>query len=346
MPALPNRVLYAKLAGALPAGATIETGADEVRPAIVQVPGVGRNRLYLWTVTPDRSAGGARPAGEFKIQLILPDQPRNARGALDLTGAFTALLGYSPDFGVFVGWEASLYQEFAYSRNVQCREELLREARNTGWAVAPPRRAGGREEVRVAFTPGNLVHFLKTSRGADNDRLEGKWREAYFLAQTPNAKGPVPERARDLDQNVERQRTRITATRLARDGAFSAKVRKEYGYACAACAIQLEIVEGAHIIPVRESGSSDEVWNGVCLCPNHHGLFDGSAFVVEPGLRIRVDEERVEYLVDNGLAGGIEILRDIAGREIRRPDFWTTNAAHRERMVDALQRRMVAAGLA
>ena len=59
-----------------------------------------------------------------------------------------------------------------------------------------------------------------------------------------------------------------------------------------------------------------------------------------------MDEERITYLVDNGLAGGIEILRDLAGREIRPPGFWTTNAAHRERMVDALQRRMVTAGLA
>jgi hypothetical protein len=108
MPALPPQVLYAKLAGALPAGTTFETAVDEVRPAIAQVPGVGRTRLYLWTVTPDRSAAGARPAGEYKIQLILPTQPRDWRGNLDLTGAFTVLLGYSPDFGVFVGWEARL----------------------------------------------------------------------------------------------------------------------------------------------------------------------------------------------------------------------------------------------
>lgn len=110
--------------------------------------------------------------------------------------------------------------------------------------------------------------------------------------------------------------------------------------------MQLEIVEGAHIIPVREAGSSDDVWNGIALCPNHHQLFDGSAFVIEPELLVRVDEERVEYLKDNGLDQGIEILARFAGKAIRPPDFWDSNAAHRERMRSALRQRVIAAGLA
>jgi putative restriction endonuclease len=347
MPALPNRVLFSKLASALPDGTRFETRPEEVHPGVAVVPGFGRTRLYLWTVTADRSEQG-RPAGEFKIQLILPGQPKvkGPRGSLDLEGAYAALLGYSPDFGVFVGWEARLYQRFAYSRNVQCREELLKEARNSGWAVAPPRRAGGSEEVRVAFTPGNLLHYLRTSRTADTEDKVGKWREAYFLAQTPNVRAPLPTRARDLDEQVERQRQRVAATRFVRDAKFSACVRQQYDYACAVCELQLEVVEGAHIIPVCEPGSSDEVWNGVALCPNHHELFDGNTFVIEPALQVRVDDDRVEYLEENDLANGIEILTDFAGKTIRPPHFWTTDADMRDRMRGALERRATLAGLA
>ena len=344
MPALPNGVLRAKLAGALPEGSSFTSGPEDVHPALANVTGFGRARFYVWTVTADRSVSG-RPAGEFKIQLILPNQSRQARASLEIEGPYTVLLGYSPDDGVFVGWEAPLYRRFAYSRNVQCREELLREARSTGWGVAEPRRVSGAEEVRVAFTPGNLLHYLRTSRAADAEGRKGKWREAFFLAHTPNAETPPPVRSRDLDEYVRKQRGRVTATRLARDGRFSALIKIQYAYACAVCAVQLEIVEGAHIIPVREAGSSDDVWNGVALCPNHHDLFDGSAFLIRPDLEVRVDQERVEYFRANDLAQGLEILTDYDRRRIRAPEFWKRSADLQGRMVRALTRRAAAAGL-
>jgi putative restriction endonuclease len=346
MPSLANHVLRAKLAGALPE-ARFETGAEVVHPALAVVPGFGPARIYVWTVTPDRSAPGARPIGEFKIQLILPGQPRNARRNLEFDGPYTVLLGYSPDFGVFVGWQPRLYVNFSHSRNVQTREELLQEARNTGWAIAAPRRMqAGIEEVRVAFTAGNMLHFFRTSRAADQQRYAGKWREAFFLANTPNAQGPMAAGLGDLDENVVRQRERVAATRLLRDATFSPKVKKQYGYACAVCAVQLEIVEGAHIVPVSEPGSSDAVWNGVCLCPSHHELFDGSAFVVDAGLRVLVDGERAEYLRANGLDQGINILTDFGGSIIRPPAFWDSDADFRGRMSRALTRRVASAGLA
>jgi len=344
----PTESLRAKLAGALPNGTRFDTAAEDVHPAIAAIPGFGRARMYVWTVTADRSAPGARPAGEYKIQMILPNQERGTRATLDLAGAFTSLLGYSPDFGVFVGWQAELHAEFAYSRNVQCREELLREARNTGWAVASPRvlRGTGRDEVRIAFTPGNLLHYLRVSREADREGHVGKWREACFLAQTPNARGLLPGAERELDENIERQRERVTATRWVRDRTFSAKVKEQYDESCAVCSIQLEIVEGAHIIHVREEGSSDQVWNGIALCPNHHELFDGSAFVVDAELHVRVDEARVEYLEENDLASGIQILTDYRGEPIHPPYFWERDEDLRQRMTQALTRRTVAAGLA
>src|SRR6266508_684496 len=182
MPALSNETLFAKLRAALPAGSRFETPAGTIHPAVALVPGFGRTRFYLWTVTPDRSTPGARPPGEFKIQLIIDGQERGARANLNTDGAYAVLLGYSPDYGVFVGWEARHYQNFAYSANVQVREDLLAEGRASGWAVAPPRRSQNELEVRVAFTPGNLPHFLRSSRQADAEEQQGEWREAFLLA--------------------------------------------------------------------------------------------------------------------------------------------------------------------
>jgi hypothetical protein len=58
--------------------------------------------------------------GEHKIQLIVPGQERGMRGNFDASeGRIPLLLGYRPDLRIFMLWEAELYEDFAYSRNVQ-----------------------------------------------------------------------------------------------------------------------------------------------------------------------------------------------------------------------------------
>jgi len=346
MPALPNRVLFEKLRAALPSDSVFVSAENQIHPSTVNIPRFGRARFYLWTITPDRSAEGARPAGEFKIQLILPDQPRESRGSLDLSEIPTFLLGYSPDFGVFVGWEARLYDDFAFSANVQTREELLSEGRSLGWAVAAPRRRRETEEVRVAFSPGNLLHYLRASVRADREKLYGRWREAFFLSQTPNVSlETLPSRASQLLEYVEQERRRVSATRAQRDARFGPRVREQFDFSCALCRIQLEIIESAHIIPVCEPESRDDLWNGVALCPNHHKLFDARTFVIDRTLHVRVDRATVQFLIDSRQDEGIAVLTDFDGRLIRRPTFWNIDENSQRRMVWAFDRRAELSGL-
>jgi len=349
MPSLPNRVLYSKLRAALPPEADFESAPERIHPAIVLIPRFGRVRIYLWTVTPDRSIEGARPPGEFKIQLIIAEQARGRRGHLELDQIATFLLGFSPDYGVFVGWEARLYPDFAYSANVQVREELLSEARNSGWAIAPPRplRRAGAEEVRVAFTPGNLVHFLRVSREADRRHVVGKWREAFLLSRTPSLIAELPpRRERDLEEYVKTERARLASTRLQRDSRFGPRVKEQFGFACAVCSLQLEIVESAHIIPVNEPESSDEIWNGLALCPNHHKLFDASSFLINPDLNVLVDRETINFLEESERDQGIALLTDFDGARVRAPLFWDREEPLRERMRGVLQKRLTRSAVA
>lgn len=337
MPALSNASLYRRLLAALPEGTEFHTPENAIHPAEFTVPGFGNVRAYLFTVTPDRSASGKRPADEFKIQLIIEGQVRPARGSLELKSAHTVLLGFSPDFGVFVGWEARLYSNFAYSANVQVREPLLIEARNNGWAVAAPRSLKSSTEVRSAFAAGNLLPYLRASREADRRELTGTWREAFMLSKAPHydAKN-LPSRVRDLDMYVQHERQRLNTTRLSRDSKFAPRVKKQFDYSCAVCAVQLEIVEAAHIIPVNDPRSSDEVWNGLSLCPSHHTLFDARRFVVDPDLEIAVDDDTVTFLHDSGRASGIELLTNFRGQKIRAPLFWQSSRELQGRMQEAL----------
>lgn len=344
MPSLPQHVLHAKLRAALPAGTTFTT--EDVHPSRLNIPKFGPARIYLWTITHVESE--ERPLDEFKIQLILPGQSRQTRGELDTSDAVpTFLLGYSPDFGVFVGWETRLHTEFSFSAAVQVKEETLDEARGTGWAVASPRRVRGGPEVRVAFTAGNLFRYLRLARESDQRKAFGIDREAFFLAQTPNVRGiDLPVQQRDLGRLVAGVRQRLATFRLERDRRCGPMVKQQYAYACAVCTTELEIVEGAHIIPANEKHGEDKIWNGVALCPNHHKLFDANTFVIKPDLRIQIDRAAVEFFRDSGRSSGLDdLLLRFDAATIREPSFFQEDGTSREKMLWALRWREGMAGI-
>ncbi|MGE0575397.1 MAG: hypothetical protein AB7O82_12035 [Reyranella sp.] len=89
-------------------------------------PFPGRIRIYLFNAT--RPPGG-RPLGEHKVQLIMPGQRRDERGSFDHgDGRMVFLVGYAAEEDVFVLWDAGLYPDFAWSRNVQVKAETIVEA--------------------------------------------------------------------------------------------------------------------------------------------------------------------------------------------------------------------------
>ncbi len=336
MPALSAETLWAKVTAVLPVEAVVRTGPADVRPGMVDLPGLGPFRIYVWTLTEDRSSEG-RPPGEFKIQLILPGQAAGERGSLELNDMAAALLGYSPDYGVFVGWEARLYTDFAYSTNVQVRDDLLIEARDSGWAIAPPRTSQGQEEVRVAFSSGHLQHYLAATIEADERGCVGAEREAFFLSRSPGVGvDPSPAEADNIPGYIEQARRSIAIQRALRSPLFARRVKIEYDYACAVCLTQMGIVEAAHIVPVSEGGS-DDACNGIAFCPNHHRLFDSRLFVVDPELVIRIDQPRIEFLSDSARDSGVEILRAYDGHALLKPIFWGEDEERRNQMRGALQ---------
>jgi excisionase family DNA binding protein len=85
-----------------------------------------RVRVYMYNAT--RPPGG-RPLGEHKVQLIVPGQRRGQRGSFDNgDGRIVLLIGYSAEEDVFVLWDAGLYTDFAWSRNVQVKAETIIQA--------------------------------------------------------------------------------------------------------------------------------------------------------------------------------------------------------------------------
>ena len=83
-------------------------------------------RVYIYNAT---YPPGGRTMGEHKIQLIVPGQERGTRANFDSSGGRIPLLvGYRADLRIFMIWDAELYQDFSYSRNVQVMPETVYEA--------------------------------------------------------------------------------------------------------------------------------------------------------------------------------------------------------------------------
>ncbi len=99
---------------------------------------------------------------------------------------------------------------------------------------------------------------------------------------TPNSQGGT--------RNPSRKKT--TTVRVVRDTALSKNLKQYYDYRCQVCGLRLEgpggaYAEAAHIRPLgRPHNGPDTTDNILCLCPNHHWLFDVGAFGVADDLSL------------------------------------------------------------
>lgn len=101
---------------------------------------------------------------------------------------------------------------------------------------------------------------------------------------------------------AERQGSRVS--RIIRDTAQSRRIKVLHNYRCQMCGTRLECLAGpyaeaAHIRPLgAPHNGPDTVDNILCLCPNHHVLFDNGAVSIADDLSLI------------GEAGGLTVHKD------------------------------------
>ncbi|HEY7311896.1 MAG TPA: HNH endonuclease [Gemmataceae bacterium] len=94
------------------------------------------------------------------------------------------------------------------------------------------------------------------------------------------------------DGQLNPERRPVTINQIPRDKAIVEEVKRLHNYRCQVCGIRLETPEGwyaqcAHIRPLGEPHNGlDRLDNVLCLCPNHHVLFDAGAFSIAGDLRL------------------------------------------------------------
>lgn len=91
----------------------------------------------------------------------------------------------------------------------------------------------------------------------------------------------------DLDHDVrEKKRVKGTVLRIVRDTKLAHDIKALYYHKCQVCDVAIPTKngfysEGAHIKPLgKPHNGDDSLANLICLCPNHHVMFDKGSFAI------------------------------------------------------------------
>jgi excisionase family DNA binding protein len=171
---LPQIDLHRRFLAAL--GSGVKSHGDLNRKPLevdLRPPLPTRIRVYLFNAT--RPPGG-RPIGEHKVQLIMPSQKRGDRGSFDNgDGRIVFLVGYAAEEDVFILWDAGLYADFAWSRNVQVKAETIVEASAgklaTQIRILRPTHGHAQSEVVLATSPSRLAETLQRRVQVTRERM-------------------------------------------------------------------------------------------------------------------------------------------------------------------------------
>ncbi|MEH6657510.1 YDG/SRA domain-containing protein [Leeuwenhoekiella marinoflava] len=96
----------------------------------------------------------------------------------------------------------------------------------------------------------------------------------------------LQEEQEEYDFNKKTKRIETRVQRIVRDTALSKKIKEKYKYTCQVCNTQIETssgyyAEAAHIKPLgAPHNGPDSEDNLICLCPNHHVMFDYGGFSI------------------------------------------------------------------
>lgn len=261
--------------------------------------------VFIWTLT--HGGGAARPKNEFRIQLTGVSPPLD----LNPTGP-TVLIGYEPNSKCFAGFDLSRHKRFSVnSPSIQIPITVLHIALQHGFSFAKK----GNNEIAIGFRPDQFLAYALNA-----ELLHTYGAEAKTVDLLTKAAALEPIRTEELEKVAkDRQRVVATVSRLSRDSDFRRKVTIAYDRRCAVTRMQLRLIDAAHILPVGSKGSSDEVYNGICLSPTYHRAFDRCLIYLDENLNMRINPAQERELARLGLNGGISDFKSYLDKRIHLP---------------------------
>jgi putative restriction endonuclease len=262
-----------------------------------------RIRVYIWNLT--HGGGAKRPRNEYRIQIT----GLSTNYFEPELGGKTLILGWWDEAEVFAGFDYNKHSDIlGSSPSIQIREQYLRNAHVNGFSICNK----GNQEIAIAFKPNFLVEYI---RNLESLHGFGESESDLNLLETV---AEQPETVNDTAIEAVSPNRRIVITSVRkklRDVSFQERVLTAYGYRCAICGIQLDLVQAAHIVPVSHDAGTDLTSNGIALCALHHYAYDRGLVYVDENYSVEINQNKVEQLRaihrDSGLEEFIGSMRDL-----------------------------------
>lgn len=108
-----------------------------------------------------------------------------------------------------------------------------------------------------------------------------------------------PDEIQDSGERLPPERRIYETNTIIRDQRLPIQIKEMYEYRCQICEVRLEsgnykYAEAAHIKALGKPHNGDDLLNNIlCLCPNHHKLFDMGGFFIEDDLTIPVLKKKL-----------------------------------------------------
>lgn len=124
-----------------------------------------------------------------------------------------------------------------------------------------------------------------------HDRGRSGFKIYRYLLRTADALAPIYSLSQDLSGGVADRKV-VEIQRIVRNTVMATGVKRIHDYSCQVCDTRLvtasgPYAEGAHIRPLgRPHDGPDVAANILCMCANHHILFDRGAFAVATDLTL------------------------------------------------------------
>ncbi len=255
--------------------------------------------VYCWSLTP-----GGRPSlpKEYRIQMTSVQSPLEIN-----PDGYTALLGYEQTRGVFAGYDLRRHTTFTTgSPSVQVNIDAINHALQTGLAF----ETKSNEEIVVGVRSDLLLFYCLNADefhrlGEDSDSVEIVSRASRLEDVLISEVVTLPE---------PRQRLVQQTAKWSRSSSFRRQVLGAYDHRCAVTRQQLDLVEAAHILPVKAGpGSIDIVKNGIALSPTYHRAFDNGLIYLDFNLEMRLNPVAAMELEQRSRAGGLQELESSLG---------------------------------
>ena len=276
-------------------------------------------RVYIWNLTP---GGTNRPEDEWRIQVtgINHFEP-------EIDGK-TLILGWQDDAALFVGFDYTRHDgPFGTSPSIQIRETALRQAATGGFA--PHDKGNG--ELGIAFKPGFLASYIEHLEALHACGQAGG--EVNLLRRIDEQQDVVEDEEIESDVAQPRRYAVLSTRRALRRIDFRDRVLAAYSHSCAMCGVQLDLLDGAHVLPAVHSDSTDDTNNGVALCATHHRAFDRGLVTFTPDFEIHLNRHMTTTLQARERSGGFETFRRTLNRVLTVPRNEPDRPA--DRFVDA-----------